>query len=137
MIALFGAKPVLAGAPLVYQLEPVYSFSKADVSKVKDPHIVVANLEYRAGTAEQSLHYWKNVVSSSEMEDGTLLYALAKDHGNPDHLHTVEVYQNENHLWDIHAKSKAVTESVANTKEIRTGLTLSHLKQVGGFLSRP
>lgn len=136
LIALFGSKPVLAGAPLVYQLEPIYSFSKAHVSQVTDPHIVFANLEYRAGTADQSLQYWKNVVSSSEAEDGTLLYALAKEPANLDRLHTVEVYQSENYLWDVHAKSKAVTESVATTKDIRTGLVLSHLKQVGGFFCR-
>lgn len=137
LIKLFGAEPVLTDAPTVYQLEPIYSFTKNKATEAIDPYIVFANLIYKPGTMEQSLPYWKEVASSSEHDEaGTLSYALCKEEANANMLHTVEVYESKEYLWDAHAKSKAVTESVANTKHLREGLQQTFLKMIGGYLHK-
>ncbi|KAK4936923.1 hypothetical protein LTR10_022301 [Elasticomyces elasticus] len=137
LISLFTLQSVLKEAPTVYQLEPVYSFTKPEVMRATDPYIMFANISYKAGGATQSFPYWKAVSSTSENnEPGSLLYRLCREEGNADRLHTVEVYESKEYLWDIHAKSEQVRESVTKTKDLRSGLVHAPLKMVGGFLHR-
>jgi len=135
LIALMTSDPtLLAGPPAVYQLEPIYSSTKPEIADAKSPHIVFANLDYKPEGIKTSLPYWEKVASTSEKDEpGTLFYAVTKTAENPDQLHTVEVYESEKYLWDVHAKSQAVQDSVANTKHLRTGLKHAHLQLVGGF----
>ncbi|KAI1625634.1 hypothetical protein EDD37DRAFT_311480 [Exophiala viscosa] len=125
LINLFTTEPVLAGAPTVYQLEPVYSFLKPEITKVTDPHIIFANIAHKAGGAEQSLTQWKEVISTLESdEQGALAFALCKEEADTDRLHTVEVYESK------------VEDSVAKTKDLGSSLVHVSLKMIGGFLHR-
>ncbi len=122
---------------MIYQLDPAFSFTKPQVATAKNPFVVFANIDYKPGTAETSLQYWEKVATTSENEEtGTLSYALCKENSNLDRLHTVEVYESEQYLWEVHAKSEAIATSVQNTKDIRAGLNRAFLKVVGGFFHR-
>ncbi|KAI1627977.1 hypothetical protein EDD37DRAFT_692264 [Exophiala viscosa] len=137
LINLFTSQPVLKEPPTVYQLEPVYSFTKPEAMKATDPYVMFANISYKAGSATQSLPYWEAVSSESENnEPGSLQYRLCREEANADRLHTIEVYESKEYLWEIHAKSKQVKESVEKTKDLRSGLVHAPLKMVSGFLHR-
>lgn len=137
MINLFTSKPVLAGAPTVYQLEPVYSFIKHDITNVKDPYIIFGNVLYKTNGAERSLPHWRELVSTLENDEtGSVAYMVCKEEANADKLHTVEIYQNKGHCDDVHAKDKVVEESVAGTKGLISNLSSTPLRIIGGFLHR-
>ena len=125
LINLFTSEPVLAGAPTVYQLEPVYSFIKPEMKKVTDPYIIFANVSYESDDAEQSFLHWKEIASTLETDKpGSLAFAVCKEEAGTDRLYTVEVYENK------------VEDSVAKMKDMGSGLVQVSLKMIGGFFHR-
>ncbi|KAE9582245.1 4-coumarate--CoA ligase-like 7 [Colletotrichum fructicola] len=116
-----------------------FLFSRAKVSehKEKDPWVIIAELGYHPGGSATSIPYWQGVViEGRENEEGTLVYGLARDSEDREKLWTVEVYESEAYLKDVHVKSTAIAESIKNTKHLRTGLTWTFLKWTDGFLHK-
>ncbi|CAI0644111.1 unnamed protein product [Colletotrichum noveboracense] len=116
-----------------------FLFSRAKVSehKEKDPWVIIAELGYHPGGSATSIPYWQGVVNEGrENEEGTLVYGLARDSEDREKLWTVEVYESEAYLKDVHVKSTAIAESIKNTKHLRTGLTWTFLKWTDGFLHK-
>ena len=68
-------------------------------------------------------------------EPGTLAYGVLRDEqGEGDRLCTVEVYESEAYLRDVHVPGHAVAANIRGTKEIRTGLRHRVLRKMGGYL---
>lgn len=136
LIQYLGTEKILGGDPTIRDLEVIdgMDLSRVEVTQQDDPYVAFAELEYVPGTVTQSIPYWKEVVTTSREESGTLVYGLHKDPLQSDKLFTLEVYESKDYLWDIHAKSIAVAENVKNTKSLRKGLKHSFLKFRSGFL---
>lgn len=137
LIEWIGTGKVLEGAPRILDLQYVddFYFSRGEVSKHEDPCVVIAELDYKPDTVQQSIPYWKAVADTGrEKEAGTLVYGILRDPKEQNKLFTVEAYDSKEYLLDVHAKSKAVDESIKNTKHLREGLKHHFLKIQGGFL---
>lgn len=139
MIKWSTAEKVFGDAPTIHQLEFIdgFEFSRVGVDATKDPHVLFADLSYQSGTVAQSLPYWKEVVETGRNDEpGTLVYGVLKNPANQDKLYVLEAYESKQYLADVHVPSRAIQESVKNTKHLRTGLTHTALKLVAGFLHR-
>src|ERR1700710_800252 len=131
MIQFMTSEPVLAGAPVVHMLEYIdgFEFSRSDINKTSNPYVVYGQIIYKPDTLAESLPYWKQVVQSSkEQEPKTLVYGIAKDPKDPNSLFSVEAYENEAALKEVHVKSKAIDDSIKNTKHLRESLQHTFLK---------
>lgn len=114
-----------------------FHFSRPAIADQKDPWIIVAELNYHPGGAATSIPYWQAVVDEGrEKEDGTLVYGILKDNANAERLWTMEAYESEAYLKDVHVKSDAIAESIKNTKHLRTGVEWAFLTWKGGFLHK-
>jgi quinol monooxygenase YgiN len=139
MISFMTSNPVLDGAPVVHMLEYVdgLEFSRPEVNTTSDPYVIVGQLVYKPDSSTKSLPYWEAVVKTSKAnEPKTLVYGIAKDPKDPNNLFTIEAYENEAALKDIHVKSKAIEESIKNTKDLRESLQHTFLKFYAGYLHR-
>jgi quinol monooxygenase YgiN len=139
MVATLSSGTILGGTPTLYQLEWVdetnFDFKKPGITKISDPYVIFAALDYLPDQANVSLPYWKDVVTAGrDDEPGTFVYGIAKDPATADKLFTIEAYESEAYLREVHVKSKAIEESIKNTKHLRKGLKHNFLKFVGGFL---
>lgn len=116
---------------------PNQRFTRDDVLKHPDPHVLVGELDYIPGGIDTATPYWQAVVDTSrDNEPGTLSYGIAKDQQKENRLTSFEVYESAAYLWDVHVPSEAIKQSIANTKHLRTGLKHYPLKKVGGFLHK-
>ncbi|KAM0327095.1 hypothetical protein ACHAQA_006222 [Verticillium albo-atrum] len=114
-----------------------FQFSRQEVTSHKDPWIIVAELNYMIGGVGTSLPYWQAVVDEGrDKEGGTLVYGILKDEGTVERLFTVEAYDSEAYLKDVHVKSEAIAASIKDTKHLRTGVEWAFLKLVAGFLHK-
>lgn len=138
LIKLFSSDASLFGGTTnVYNLETAFSFSRSETTKADDPYIVFATLDYNEGTRAGALNGWQQVTLESQRNElGTLGYAILKDKDHPNIMRTVEVYETEKYLWDVHEKSAAVTKNKSEHGEIRTNVKFAFLKFVAGFLTR-
>jgi quinol monooxygenase YgiN len=139
MITFMTSEPVLDGAPVVHMLEYIdgFEFSRPEVNETSDPHVIVGQLVYKPETVAKSLPYWEEVVRTSKAnEPKTLAYGIAKDPKDGNTLFTIEAYENEAALKDVHVKSKAIEESIKNTKDLRESLQHTFLKFYAGYLHR-
>ncbi|OCK75613.1 hypothetical protein K432DRAFT_308112 [Lepidopterella palustris CBS 459.81] len=128
---------VFGEAPDVYTMEPVFSFSRPEILKASDPYIVVASLDYEEGTRAKAFDGWKRIVSESQKnEPGTLGYTILKDKDHENTIWTVEVYETEKYLRDVHAKSTVVTDDKTKYSDIKTNLDFAFLKIVAGYLHK-
>jgi quinol monooxygenase YgiN len=137
MISWMGTVPLLTGAPTIHQLEfiPSFSFSRPQVATSPNAHIIFATLDYKPDTIPTSLPYWKAVVDTSKNDElGTLLYGICKDPADGNKLYTLEAYESKEYLTNVHVKSKAIEESIKNTKHLRDGLKHTFLKLEAGYL---
>ncbi|KAF2837369.1 hypothetical protein M501DRAFT_937871 [Patellaria atrata CBS 101060] len=137
ILDIFQSEPgLLKSPPAVQTLEPVHGFTRAEIKDV-DPFIIIGNLTYKNGTIPQALEGWKSVATATENnETGTFVYSVAKDKVDPAVLVTVEVYQDERYLWDVHAPSDAVQSNKEKHGGIRTGLQHTKLRRVAGYLHK-
>ncbi|ROT38012.1 hypothetical protein SODALDRAFT_344835 [Sodiomyces alkalinus F11] len=139
MAAWIGANPG-PSPPTIRTLaypSDTFQFSRAAVADQKDPWIIAAELNYHPDGAATSIPYWQAVVDEGrEKEDGTLVYGVLKDVSNAERLWTIEAYESETYLKDVHVKSNAIAESIKNTKHLRTGLEWVFLTIKGGFLHK-
>ncbi|KAL1895252.1 hypothetical protein Sste5346_005398 [Sporothrix stenoceras] len=137
-----GPEPVLESAPTVLELDIVEDFglfTRPDgVAAAADPYVVVGEVSYKDGElVEKSLAHWGKVVATTKADEpGSLVYALARNPAEPTKLYTFEAYESKEYLWETHAKSQAVQDNVAETKDWRAGLKHHIVKQVQGFLTR-
>lgn len=118
-------------------LSPAFEFSRSVPSKITDPHVIFAELDYVPGGVAIATPYWKAVVDTGrEKEPGTLAYGVLGDKTKEERLCTFEVYESPEYLKSVHVPSNAISESIKNTKHLRTGLKHNLLRKVGGFVSR-
>lgn len=118
-------------------LSPTFEFSRQIPASVVDPHVIFAELDYVQGGVATAKPYWQTVVDTGrQKEPGTLIYGILEDKTQQERLCTFEVYESPEYLKDVHVPSDAISESIKNTKHLRTGLKHNILKRVGGFLSR-
>ena len=141
LIQLFADGAVLdpSISPIIHTLEylPNFRFSREEVISHPDPHVVFCALDYIPGGVETSIPYWKAVVETGrDHEPGTLVYGILKDPKNENRLCALETYESPEYLMDVHVPSKAIQESIANTKHLRTGLKHHFMQKKGGFLHR-
>ncbi|KAF2501248.1 hypothetical protein BU16DRAFT_522240 [Lophium mytilinum] len=138
LIKTFTTETSLFAAPTkVYTTETAFSFTRPESNKASNPYIVFATLDYKDGTRAGAFDGWKAVTSESQNnEPGTLAYAILKDKDQENTIRTVEVYESEKYLWDVHAKSAAVTNNKAKYGDIRTNLKFAFLKVVAGYLHK-
>lgn len=138
MMNYMSSNPIVEGTPKIRYLSWVNDmvFTKQEVKDKKDLFIVFADVEFKAGTRDGTLQYWNNNLNSSKAESGCFVYGFAQDPAQPDHLYTLEAYESESFLWDVHVKADAVKDTVEKTKDMRANLTLSKLKMYDGFLAR-
>ncbi|CRK29812.1 hypothetical protein BN1723_014525 [Verticillium longisporum] len=114
-----------------------FQFSRQQVNKHTDPWIIIAELNYIVGGVGMSLPYWQAVVDQGREEEvGTLVYGILKDEDTVERLFTMEAYESEAYLNDVHVKSDAIAASIKNTKHLRTGIEWSFLRLVVGFLHK-
>lgn len=119
----------------IQYLSPSFEFSRAIPSNVADPHVIFAELDYIPGGVATATPYWKAVVDTGrENEPGTFAYGVLSDKTKEERLCTFEVYESPEYLKDVHVPSDAISESIKNTKHLRTGLKHNLLRKVGGFL---
>jgi quinol monooxygenase YgiN len=138
MIKFMTSNPIVEGTPKIRNLSWIDDmvFTKAEVRQQKDPFIVFAELEFEAGARDGTLKYWNNNLKSSKQEEGCFIYGFLKDPEQPDHIYTLEVYESEEFLMNVHIKSAAVKDTIEKTKDNRKNLVLSKLKMLDGFLAR-
>lgn len=125
--------------PVLHMLQYIdasFSFTRPEVDTAKDDqHVLFAELDYTPGGVETATPYWRAVVHTGrDREVGTLAYGVARSLQAEEKLATFEVYESEEYLRDVHVPSDAISESIKNTKHLRTGLRHHALKNVYGFL---
>ena len=137
VIAYMSSNPVFQGSgPKIHQLSWLegMDFTKPEVSQQKDLYVVFADIELIAGKRDDTLRYWQGNLDSSSEESGCFVYGFAQDSEKPDHLFSLEAYESESYLWDVHFKAAAVQETIQKTKDLRKNLTLAKLKFHSGFV---
>jgi quinol monooxygenase YgiN len=133
--AVFASNPtLLKGGPVVHNLRPAAAFTRPTISEHTNPYIVFATLSYKPGTRDTGLEGFARVCKATEAESGTLSYNILADNEDAEKIRTIEAYESESYLWDLHAKSEAVQGNAAATKDLRTNLEFAFLKMVAGFL---
>jgi quinol monooxygenase YgiN len=135
MIAYMSSNPVLEGAPTINQLSWVNNmeFTKPEAGQQKDPFIVFGEIDWQEGKRDGTLEHWKANVDSSKNESGCFTYGVSKKDDSPNTLYTLEMYPNEQYLWDVHCNTEAIKETIAQTKHLRTNVKLNKLKLHGGY----
>lgn len=139
MVQWIASGNALESAPRQLDLEYIdgFDFTRKQAAETQDPCVVLAELDYKPDTVQKSIPYWKAVVETGrENEPGTLVYGILKDPKEQHKLFTVEAYESKEYLTDVHVKSKAIEESIKNTKHLRDGLKHQFLKVRGGFLHK-
>ena len=124
--------------PVIHELQYIssdFEFSRPGARTIADPHVIFAELHYIPGGVATSIPYWKAVVDTGrDKEPGTLAYGILRDSSKEDKLASFEVYESPEYLKDVHVPSDAITQSIKNTKHLRTGLKHNILKKVAGYL---
>lgn len=124
-------------APQVHMLEyiPGFRFTREAIATHPDPHVMFAMVDYIPSGVETAIPYWKAVVETGrDNEPGTLTYGVAKDPNTVNRLCLLEAYESPEYLKEVHVPSKAIEQSIANTKHLRTGLKHLIMKKKAGFL---
>lgn len=140
LLAWFQTVPIFAETdpPTIHRwqyLSSSFEFSRPEVAKHPDPHVVFAELDYVPGGAATAMPYWKAVVETGrDMEPGTLVYGVLRDTNKEEKLGILEVYESPDYLKEVHIPSDAVSESIKSTKHLRTGLQHHLLRKVSGYL---
>jgi quinol monooxygenase YgiN len=126
----------LIAAPEIYNLAPVTDFKRANEPK-PDTLLILAYFEYKSGKSTNALEGWKAFVDyCNEKEPETLGYTLMED-PEKNTIRTVEVYENDRFVVNVHLKSPAVKANQDQNGADRTGRKgAAHLRIVQGFLGK-
>lgn len=123
----------------IWRLDVRASFSHPEVDIREDAYFVLATLHYRQGTAAAAIDGFEKVCEHSKAnEPGCLSYNVLRSSAasQEDEIRTLEVYESESYLWDVHAKSDVVKNNVAMQQDTRVRTDLVFLKKVKGYISR-
>lgn len=125
-------------SPAIYNLQYIsagFEFSRPEAATHPDPYVIFAELDYVSGGVATAIPYWEAVVDTGrDMEPGTLAYGVLRNTIEEEKLATLEVYESPDYLKDVHIGSDAISESIKNTKHLRTGLQHQLLRKVSGYL---
>ncbi len=108
-------------------------FIRPEVATVADPYVVLREHDFSEGTLPTILPYYKEVVTSSKNETGTLLVGVYPDPSNSSRLLTVEAFTSREYL-DVHTQSWAYQVEQSHSWAIENGTEYMNLKMKGGFL---
>lgn len=138
MIKWMQSGNILAGEPEIHSLSYVddCSFAKAEVVKVQDPHISFARIEFQPGKRTEALPAWKAVYEETKGESGSYVYGLVVDEQKPDILYTMQTYESEEYLRQVHLKENKAVKGTMETLKMSIGVKHNNLKIVGGYLTR-
>jgi quinol monooxygenase YgiN len=139
MISYMSSNPTaLKSGPTIRQLawSNDMHFTKPESAQQNDPLIVFAHLEFHAGKRGESFKNWQGNIKSSQDERGTFVYGIMEQDEAENDLFTLEVYESEDYLTNVHIPSTAVQETIKHTGAMRKNLTLTKLRLHGGFISR-
>ncbi|KAF2104229.1 hypothetical protein NA57DRAFT_70446 [Rhizodiscina lignyota] len=136
LLKTFGSELLLEGNPQVYNLQTLHVLTRPEANRA-DSYIVFGIISYVKGKVAEGLPFWKAVFETTKTDEpGSFGYCVCRDEEeNPDELYTVEVYESEKYLWDVHAKSHAVKANM-KTMHIREGLQRYFLKLVAGYFHK-
>lgn len=110
-------------------------FTKPEITTLEDPFISFAKIVYSPSQRAQAIPYWKNTFAETQAESGTYLYGLVVDKEEEDVLYTIQTYESEAYLRNVHLKeNKAVGESLKVLKSMSKSVEHNELRIVGGFL---
>ena len=128
----------LEAAPTIRTLSWIdgMTFTKPEADEQDHRHIVFAAVDFVPGKRDEALDYWKGIVDSSKNESGTFSYGLLKQEGEPDSLFSLEVYESEKFLQDVHASAAAMQETIAKTTDSRKEMKLAHVKLHAGYVHK-
>ncbi|KAK3711556.1 hypothetical protein LTR37_009547 [Vermiconidia calcicola] len=126
----------LEAAPTIRTLSWIdgMTFTKPEANEQNDRHIVFTSIEFIPGERDEALKYWKVIVDSSKDESGTFSCGLLTEEGKSDSLFSLEVYESERFLQDVHASAAAVQEMNAKTRHLRKEMKLAHVKLHAGYV---
>jgi quinol monooxygenase YgiN len=111
-----------------------FHFVKSALKSTPDPYIVVTEATFKEGLAQQSAPFWKELVSVSQKESGTLAFGVYTESDKPNKIFTFEAYESEKYLTDVLSKTSAYTENDEALKNSTTVLVRTPLQVKGGFL---
>jgi hypothetical protein len=135
LIALFSEASVLERPPNITAFVTTASYSRPEVLSLADPFILIATFDYATNTRDAALDGWSTVTSACQKtQQGTLVYAVAKDSRNGDRVGSVAAYESEKYFWEVHVPGQAVVDNKKKYGDIRTKTDLAYFKLIGGFL---
>lgn len=127
---------LLSGDLVFWHLSAELTFSRPELEHFQDPYIVFSVLSYiDAPSTASAMKGFQAVYDYTRIEEaGTLSYNVFRNESQTDQLHTLEIYESSEYLWDVHAASASVQQNMAAQKDIRIDRDLRLLKIMGGYL---
>ncbi|KAF2025804.1 hypothetical protein EK21DRAFT_92915 [Setomelanomma holmii] len=109
-----------------------FAFRSTGLYSAPGIHVAMAKINYAPGTRSQGIEQWQKVAASVEEyeKEGTHTYWFLADPKDGNVLYSLERYQDEKYLWDVHVPSLAIQQNMKNQKYIRTGLLLRIFESV-------
>lgn len=140
LLSLFKSSPELVSAPTqVWRLSSQASFARPEVDTHEDPYVVFARLSYKSGGSADAVKGFGRVCDyAKSSEPGCLDYNVLQGSAEDeaDEVRTLEVYESERYLWDVHAKSEVVKRNIDMQSDMRLTTDLTFLKKVKGYFRK-
>ena len=111
-----------------------FVFQRPETAESSDPYVISREIEYKPSLNATSLPFWKHELSSSQSENGTLIYSVFQDTSDVNTLQTLEVYKSRAYFKDIHSGGQAATENRENMENSTVQVIETVMEQKGGFL---
>ena len=110
-----------------------FPFRDRRTANLSGLHTMMAKINYFPGTRTEGITHWDTVGKAVEVteEEGTFCYWFLADKEDVNILWSLEMYKDEEYLWDVHVPSKAIQSNIATQKEIRSGLGMRVFETIG------
>lgn len=139
MVGFLGQPNMLGGTPERFALEYIDDavITRPDVAEQKDPHISFARMIFPTGAAlDAAIPAWKSVFEETKGESGSFVYGLALDKDKRDTLYTMQMYESEGYLRNVHLKENKAVEGTKATLTSNTSVEHNVLKFMGGYFTK-
>jgi len=109
---------------------------KPELANFSDPYVIVEKRRYKAGTMSQVLPLWKDVVSATGNERGTLMYGVYSHTTDNDTLFVTAAFRDELAWKETHLKGEALMKVHETGKDVSLAMDRKILKLSAGFMSK-